>query len=173
MGCGENKIVQEAIGVDPVRTSCVDVVGSAEHLPLREGVFDYVVASEVLERLDNAESAIDEICRVMHSTGEFLVTVPKDTLSWHIIWSLWSNTFGRRWKNAHRRHFTENWLSEVLASRIRILNVERVNCFLHFIRAKQRERAGSSQIPSHPCLSLFFNLPVSRTGASAEPGKHA
>lgn len=77
MGCGENKIVQEAIGVDPVRTSCVDVVGSAEHLPLREGVFDYVVASEVLERLDNAESAIDEICRVMHSTGEFLVTVPK------------------------------------------------------------------------------------------------
>ena len=139
MGCGENKIIQEAVGVDPVRTSCVDVVGSAEHLPFKEGVFDYVVASEVLEHLDNVELAIGQICRVMHSTGELLATTPKDTLSWHIIWSIWSNTFGRRWKNAHRRHFTENWLTEALGRRMSVMDVGRINYFLHFIRAKQRK----------------------------------
>lgn len=52
--------------------------GVAEHLPFENGSFDAVIASEVLEHLDqgNCIQAISEILRVLKPGGYFIGTVP-------------------------------------------------------------------------------------------------
>lgn len=52
--------------------------GVAEHLPFENGAFDAVIASEVLEHLDevNCKQAITEILRVLKPGGYFIGTVP-------------------------------------------------------------------------------------------------
>lgn len=138
VGCGENKISSDAIGIDLAVAPGVDIIASAECLPFREKSFDYVVASEVLEHLDDVDLAVTEACRVMQDAGELLTTTPRDTLLWHTIWSLWSNTFGRKWRGAHKRHFTEDWLLEVLSRRMKVVQTREINRFLLFCQAKMQ-----------------------------------
>lgn len=60
------------IGVDNVRFVCA--VG--ENLPFKNGYFDLVLASSVLEHVKNPEAVIKEMIRVMNDEGFICVTVP-------------------------------------------------------------------------------------------------
>ena len=52
-------------------------VGDATALPFPDGVFDRVIAAEVLEHLPNDRPAIDECARVLRPGGVLAVTVPR------------------------------------------------------------------------------------------------
>lgn len=52
------------------------VVCVAEHLPFRAGVFDLVLAADVLEHIAAHHQAVQEVARVLRPEGHFLVTVP-------------------------------------------------------------------------------------------------
>jgi SAM-dependent methyltransferase len=55
-------------------------IGYSQSIPFSDGLFDFVVMSEVLEHLDDAvlaETLID-VRRVLHDDGHFLGTVPAD-----------------------------------------------------------------------------------------------
>ncbi len=52
------------------------VVADGTKLPFRDGVFSHTVCSEVLEHVENDQKAIQELARVMSSSGKAYITVP-------------------------------------------------------------------------------------------------
>lgn len=56
---------------------CSFIRGDAYRLPFRDGQFDAVICSEVLEHLDHYPKALAEICRVLKPGGLFAPTVPR------------------------------------------------------------------------------------------------
>lgn len=52
------------------------VVADCMNLPFKSGVFSHAISSEVLEHLADDRQAIEEIARVVRSTGHFIVTFP-------------------------------------------------------------------------------------------------
>ncbi len=59
------------------RTGIGQVAADALHLPFADGSFDRVIASEVLEHIENDLQAIAEIERVLRPSGAVAVTVPR------------------------------------------------------------------------------------------------
>jgi len=55
----------------------VDLVGSADSIPLPDGTFDSVVCTQVFEHLEFPEKSAREIFRVMKLGGHLLLTVPQ------------------------------------------------------------------------------------------------
>lgn len=53
-----------------------DVKSDASDLPFREGVFDYVICSELLEHVMDPVKVIGEIHRVLRKSGEALICAP-------------------------------------------------------------------------------------------------
>jgi SAM-dependent methyltransferase len=59
------------------RGSCVGTVqGDASRLPFADGAFDRIIASEVLEHIDDDVAAMGELARVLRPGGTMAVTVP-------------------------------------------------------------------------------------------------
>lgn len=56
------------------------VVGGFPTLPLAEGCFDVVLATEVLEHLSQPDEAVREIARLLAPGGKAIITVPDDCL---------------------------------------------------------------------------------------------
>ena len=78
VGCGTKKLVPTAIGIDRIKSDCVDVVGDAKHLPFRDECFSRVYSSHVLEHFSWLEhdDIIGEWVRVLKSEGLLDVHVP-------------------------------------------------------------------------------------------------
>lgn len=52
------------------------VVADVTRLPFKDGVYDYVVCSEVLEHVEHDGTALKELSRIMRSSGRLLLTFP-------------------------------------------------------------------------------------------------
>jgi len=88
VGCGIGTFCNAAyakgfyvVGVDFSKyalkhVKCPRVLASAEYLPFRTGAFDYVVALEILEHLDDIELGIRELKRVVKPGGRIFVSIP-------------------------------------------------------------------------------------------------
>lgn len=92
IGCGtKDKLllvgdfVDEYIGLDilntPHRLLDVDLYGSAYHIPAKNGSFDCVLSTAVLEHLEEPQRALREAFRVLKPGGKALYTAP---LFWHL-----------------------------------------------------------------------------------------
>ena len=66
-----------ATGEAPAAALGTAVTGDAFALPFPDATFDHVVASEVLEHLDDDETAMAELARVLRPGGTMAVTVPR------------------------------------------------------------------------------------------------
>lgn len=64
------------VAIDLVRTPLVDVVGSGEHVPFNDAVFDVVLCCQVLEYVPDPRVVIAEIYRVLKPGGALLLSVP-------------------------------------------------------------------------------------------------
>jgi SAM-dependent methyltransferase len=61
-------------GLDIQPGTGVRIIGDAQALGIRDGAFDVVLCTEVLEHLPEPQRAIDEIYRVLSPGGELLLT---------------------------------------------------------------------------------------------------
>lgn len=82
-GCGNQPYrswyephVTSVVALDAVPAPGVDVVGFADLLPFASQSFDTVLATEVLEHVENAERAAAELFRVLRPGGHALISVP-------------------------------------------------------------------------------------------------
>lgn len=94
VGCGDGTTMMHLggnrVGVDvsmdvlksaKARSGADVVLGSALALPFRDGSFDVVVCTEVLEHLDDVEGAIGQLAAVAKRDGTIHLTVPM--ASWY------------------------------------------------------------------------------------------
>jgi|tagenome__1003787_1003787.scaffolds.fasta_scaffold20950272_2 SAM-dependent methyltransferase len=82
-GCGNQPFrtwyephVDEVVALDATPSSGVSVLGFADRLPFPAHTFGTVLATEILEHVENAERAASEMFRVLRPGGHALVTVP-------------------------------------------------------------------------------------------------
>ena len=63
--------INNPVCVDIKRSQSLTVRATAETLPFRDGVFDFLFAGEVLEHLDHPVMAVREWVRVLTSKGKW------------------------------------------------------------------------------------------------------
>jgi len=98
----------------------------AHHLPFANNTFDRIIASEILEHVDDDKKVLSEMFRVLKKKGEAVITVPNanypfswDPLNWvlerlfnkHINSENWY--FGGIWAD-HQRLYTDKKLSKLI-----------------------------------------------------------
>jgi SAM-dependent methyltransferase len=69
----------------------------AEHLPFRDGAFDRIIATEVLEHVYDDERAMRELVRILKPGGEIAVSCPHhraERLLWRLSWDYWHSPGG-------------------------------------------------------------------------------
>ena len=67
----------EYIKMDPRHGDKVDLVGSADNIPLDSESIDSIVCTQVFEHLENPQKSAEEIYRVLKKGGHVLLTVPQ------------------------------------------------------------------------------------------------
>ncbi|MEM2263940.1 MAG: class I SAM-dependent methyltransferase [Nitrososphaerota archaeon] len=139
VGCGEHKIIHEAIGLDVYYHKDLDIIGIAENMPLLSESFDSVAILEVIEHLKNPEKTLEEIHRVLKKGGQVIVSTPNVTFSWKILWWLWSHTIGRRWLNLHTNEFNEKTLVKLFSKYFKIKNIRKVNHWILILEGIKAE----------------------------------
>ena len=82
-GCGNQPFrpwyepwVKQVVALDATPGDGVGVLGFADRLPFAAETFDTVLATEVLEHVENVERAAAELFRVLRPGGHALITVP-------------------------------------------------------------------------------------------------
>lgn len=118
-GCGTGRNLAEfgklgsSAGVDPSETAVAFcrarglegvVQAGIEQLPFDDGAFDLVLATDVLEHIDDDDRAAAELRRVVAADGRLLVTVP----AYQWLWSQHDDT------HHHVRRYTAPRLRAVL-----------------------------------------------------------
>lgn len=77
LGCGDEKITSNVIGVDLRKLTNVDIVGDATDLYMFEdNQFDYVYSSHFLEHLYDPVKALIEWRRVLKHNGYLILYLP-------------------------------------------------------------------------------------------------
>jgi len=64
------------VAIDVIRTPLVDIVGCGEQVPFKDGTFDIVLCSQVLEYVPDPRVVVAEIHRVLKPGGSLLLSVP-------------------------------------------------------------------------------------------------
>lgn len=102
-------------------------IGYAQKIPFADASFDTVVASEVLEHLDDRElaGAVEEIHRVLRPGGRFFGTVParEDLKSQMVVCPKCGERF-HRW--GHLQRFDPERIGTVLAERFVVETVREI-----------------------------------------------
>lgn len=123
IGCGECKVFEGSIGVDIRRTAKTDVLADARKLPFKDGCFDKVYSSHVIEHFSHneIECVLIEWIRVLKNGGVFELRCP-DLRARALIFFLrpsWENVRniygGQDYKeNYHNCGFTYGLLKSIL-----------------------------------------------------------
>lgn len=77
IGCSNSPyadLFPNRVGFDIEAGEGVDVIGDAHSLPFKDGEFEQVLCTEVLEHLHTPQKAIDEISRVLKPGGKLILT---------------------------------------------------------------------------------------------------
>jgi len=126
-GCGSSLIVQSlnnVVGMDFnyaklrfLRRYEIPLVnGSAFALPFKDGSFDCVMSSQVIEHIRYDESIFAEMYRVLRPGGMLILGTPDyATIGWRIIEPLYGFLMPGGYKDEHITHYTLAQLREILA----------------------------------------------------------
>jgi len=78
MGCGPNKRVTNAIGIDAIDYECVDIVGDIFSVLSRfpEKSVDAIFSYHFVEHIDDIDSLLSELARVIKTDGQLNIVVP-------------------------------------------------------------------------------------------------
>lgn len=135
VGCGTGSVIQflqkfgapegidiseEAVRFCQKRGISKVSVGNASSLPYKDKSFDFVIASDLLEHIEDDVIAIQQMHRVLKKGGFLIITVPAHKF----LWSEHDEALG------HRRRYTRNELLTKLKTAG--FEVERINYSVFF-----------------------------------------
>ena len=77
VGCGEDKIADNALGLDCRNLACVTICKKLDDLSLfGDGQFDFVFSSHFLEHIKNPTAMLSEMKRVLKKDGRIILYLP-------------------------------------------------------------------------------------------------
>lgn len=102
--CAFLSFIGYGVGLDvaPCHCSHPHVRASVLAPPFKTACFSVITALEVLEHVDDADDALDEISNALQSKGVFILSIPTTHLFWRVFWHLWTRSVGRYWKDTHQ-----------------------------------------------------------------------
>jgi ubiquinone/menaquinone biosynthesis C-methylase UbiE len=90
-------------------------LGDAEELPFRDGMFDAIFCSEVMEHIQHPEKMLSEVRRCLAPAGYAVVMVPTETPLFKLLWFFWTKFGkGKVWDHAHIQNFSGKSLDRVV-----------------------------------------------------------
>ena len=107
------EFVKETLDIDIIQ-------GSILELPFKDNSFDLVCAFDVIEHVEDDQTAMNELLRVCKSAGNVCITVPA-------FMFLWSD---HDVINHHFRRYTEKQLTKLVPSKQKIIFTSYFNFFL-------------------------------------------
>jgi dolichol-phosphate mannosyltransferase len=126
-GCGSSVIIQSlnsAVGMDISmgklrflrRYGIPLFCGSAFALPFKDGSFDCVISSEVIEHIPYEESIFTEMRRVLAPGGTLIIGTPDySTLGWRVIEPIYGFVMPGGYHDEHITHYTRESLTRILS----------------------------------------------------------
>lgn len=139
VGCGEYKIMPQALGIDVQLRPGVDKTSDARKLPFPKNSFDAVTMLEVIEHVENPEKALREIKRVLRPGGQVIISTPNVTFAWKSIWHVWSHIFGRKWLGTHVNEFTEEKISKLFSKYFKLKSTQSVNNWIIILEGEKAD----------------------------------
>ncbi len=99
------------VDLDPLRShqGAILVKADINHLPFKAASVDMVYALDLIEHLDNAGNAVQEMERVLKNDGSFLVTTPSDDV--RLYPGFLTGFISKKWGHYFRRGYSQNELS--------------------------------------------------------------
>ena len=94
----------------PDGVSSASCNGDVTQLPFPDGAFDRIIASEILEHIDNDVAALDELVRVLRPGGTFAATIPS-TFPEKICWRITDEYHAPKVDGGHVRIYGRNELA--------------------------------------------------------------
>lgn len=90
-------------------------IARAEKLPFKDGEIDLVTSFDVLEHIEDIHKAVEETGRVLKPHGDFVISVPSESVLFRLVWYLWVRLGpGRVWHGTHVHKFKKRMIDEVL-----------------------------------------------------------
>ncbi|MGH7932382.1 MAG: glycosyltransferase [Candidatus Binataceae bacterium] len=126
IGCGSSIIIQSlnnAIGMDInmakmrfLRRYGIPLTrASAFALPFKDGIFDCVISSEVIEHIRYDEVLFTEISRVLRTGGTLVIGTPDyATRAWRVIEPIYGFVLSGGYHEEHITHYTRQRLTDIL-----------------------------------------------------------
>ena len=111
-------VMHDAGQVGPTEVGVGTVVletanGDAQRLPFADGAFDRVIASEVMEHIDDDDTAMAELTRVLRPGGTIAVTVPS-LFPEKVCWSLSEDYYAPNAAGGHVRIYRRHQIIAML-----------------------------------------------------------
>jgi SAM-dependent methyltransferase len=125
-GCGSSVIIQSlnnAVGMDVnfsklrflSRRGIPLLNASSFALPFKDGSFDCVISSQVIEHVPKDEVLFTEMWRVLKPGGILVIGTPDyATLGWQIIEPLYGRLMPGGYRDEHITHYTRESLTSIL-----------------------------------------------------------
>jgi len=105
----------ESYGELPTGVSSASCNGDVTKLPFPDGAFDRIIASEILEHIDDDLGAITELIRVLRPGGTFAATIPA-TLPEQICWKITDEYHAPKVDGGHVRIYGRGELADRLTA---------------------------------------------------------
>jgi 2-polyprenyl-3-methyl-5-hydroxy-6-metoxy-1,4-benzoquinol methylase len=92
-------------------------------LPFAKESFSTVVALEVLEHVDDVDTALSNVRYVLKEGGVFIMSTPSNNLLWKVVWAVWVRTVGHMWAHTHKSNLTQRQWVERLGGQFKVTDV--------------------------------------------------
>ncbi len=147
-----------AAGELPTGVSSASCNGDVTRLPFPDGTFDRVIASEILEHIDNDIAALVELVRVLRPGGTFAATVPA-TFPEQICWKITDEYHAPKVEGGHVRIYKKGELARRMqAAGLEIFHDHRAHA-LHTPYWWLRCAVGPQENPNnHPATKAYNRL---------------
>ncbi len=99
-GVGDGRSLQ----VTDWKQNQLDIVADITEMPVKDGYFDAVLCTEVLEHVPDPVLALKEICRIVRPGGQIILTVPFISFS-HFTPYFFATGFSEYFFKKHLTHF--------------------------------------------------------------------
>ncbi|HLB60952.1 MAG TPA: class I SAM-dependent methyltransferase [Patescibacteria group bacterium] len=84
-------------------------------LPFRDGSFDLIICTEVLEHVVDPDKVLQEIKRVLARDGIAIVEMDTGNLLFRLVWYWWTHIRNGVWKDAHIQTFNTKRLEAMIS----------------------------------------------------------